>query len=393
MANSEENDGHSPGAQILMESNTHAAARRSTGSRHEGGVRTDSSSTKKPKQVRAKSIAKIPIPQAQEVAQDRSSFVAANQPKTGQDASQLSEQADQPKAKTNRPRPKNNFCPVEDCPWKKRGFRDRFDLRKHIEVVHKVPHEKAKQLAMDGNRGTSKSEEVEEAEEEIITDNNFDIRVDHSIWPETKVLPTIARPRTHEIFRMDVVRNLHLRPGKDVKMLDRRIENLESTLVQQRGLCFKGKHACHHCQEQSGPFQECVVIRGYLLEACANCYYNCNGGRCSFRQNQQSPQPTDFSGSTSEPVSVPMPSAPITTSQSGDRAVVAESSETDNFTPDDWIRIYQGLTEEARLQEEATLHMRLSCLATARMEVLGKRKRVSEENLRLPAINYRTPSA
>jgi hypothetical protein len=71
-----------------------------------------------------------------------------------------------------------------------------------------------------------------------------------------------------------------LREGREI-VLDKRAVNQEAAMAQLRGqVCAD---ACEHCKKGSGPFESCVVLRGFFKGSCANCHYGSEGKRCSFR--------------------------------------------------------------------------------------------------------------
>lgn len=60
--------------------------------------------------------------------------------------------------------------------------------------------------------------------------------------------------------------------------------NYEAAGVQERGtLQPKECTACGYKARPGGPFVECVAMAGFVQGACANCWSNKNGSRCSFR--------------------------------------------------------------------------------------------------------------
>lgn len=65
-------------------------------------------------------------------------------------------------------------------------------------------------------------------------------------------------------------RKAHLRPGS----------KLHLTLTTQRIAAvaqifgLQAETPCSHCQAGEGPFIECILLDGYLVGGCANCYYD-----------------------------------------------------------------------------------------------------------------------
>lgn len=72
------------------------------------------------------------------------------------------------------------------------------------------------------------------------------------------------------------------RPGRQAIKIKDRSSNRESYLAQCVGEV--ALEPCKHCKKGSGPYLLCVTVPGYLWESCANCHYNNEGVRCSFRK-------------------------------------------------------------------------------------------------------------
>ncbi|RHZ63994.1 DUF3716 domain-containing protein [Aspergillus thermomutatus] len=60
-----------------------------------------------------------------------------------------------------------------------------------------------------------------------------------------------------------------------------RFVNWEALQVQCIGAVTASP--CEHCRRGYGPWAQCVMLQGYLRGSCANCHYNSDGARCSFR--------------------------------------------------------------------------------------------------------------
>ncbi|KAK5716801.1 hypothetical protein LTR17_016326 [Elasticomyces elasticus] len=64
--------------------------------------------------------------------------------------------------------------------------------------------------------------------------------------------------------------------------------NMEAALTQMSGDGLVGREACERCQTGCGPFTTCVVGRDLHKGACANCVYNSQASKCSFREARPS---------------------------------------------------------------------------------------------------------
>ncbi|KAK3651298.1 Replication termination factor 2 [Elasticomyces elasticus] len=60
--------------------------------------------------------------------------------------------------------------------------------------------------------------------------------------------------------------------------------NMEAALTQMSGTELAGNDACEQCQNGNGPFTTCVVGGDLHNGACANCVYNSEASKCSFRK-------------------------------------------------------------------------------------------------------------
>ncbi|KAK3985289.1 hypothetical protein QBC44DRAFT_205718, partial [Cladorrhinum sp. PSN332] len=66
--------------------------------------------------------------------------------------------------------------------------------------------------------------------------------------------------------------------------------NQQAALIQVTGKSeHHGGEACRRCKDGLGPFKLCVTGSDPLVGkgACANCVYNGNSSRCSFRQGEE----------------------------------------------------------------------------------------------------------
>lgn len=65
------------------------------------------------------------------------------------------------------------------------------------------------------------------------------------------------------------------------KLLLYRQSNREAYLAQSVGRLSAAP--CGHCEKEKGPWDQCVVVDGFLVGSCANCHYGGEGTRCSLR--------------------------------------------------------------------------------------------------------------
>jgi len=214
---------------------------------------------------------------------------------------------------------------------------------------------------------------------------------DGILYPETIDLPENRTAACPKIQSMAIVRRIKLRSGKVLRGLAKGQANLESAMGQQRGEVMEGEDACRHCQLSRGPFEECVVIPGMLNHSCTNCHYNSEGSRCSFRPTYEDSGPRRRTAETDELAIEDSPALDASKYQlSRKRRSIEEPSIEDDepgledenlepYTPQYYTAQYARISEEDRLQEESVLHMRLSCLAQARIQNLAKRRGDSEQ--------------
>ena len=78
---------------------------------------------------------------------------------------------------------------------------------------------------------------------------------------------------------MRAARHAEPRTSKTLEL--QRSSNREAYLAQCVGAVQTA--SCKSCSKGHGPWKGCVVIAGYLKESYANCHYNGEGQRCSFR--------------------------------------------------------------------------------------------------------------
>ena len=267
-----------------------------------------------------------------------------------------------------------------------------------VSISSKTPHG---DYSRENSVAKSKSlnNTIKHHDSPLLTDNGSiqlqqqlsDDQDDGDIYPETINLPETRTATCSKIQSLNIVRGIRLRPGKVLRGLAKGQANLESVLGQQRGEVKGGPDACHHCQLSRGPFEECVTVDGMLNQSCTNCHYNSEGSRCSFRSTQED----GGSHHLNDEVDELAPELTITADTGKDQPKrkrrSTEDSEVevdeaalmyeglDPYTPEYYTVQYANISEEERLQEESVLHMRLSCLAQARIQSLSKRRQDSEQ--------------
>jgi len=110
--------------------------------------------------------------------------------------------------------------------------------------------------------------------------NNDDAAPD---YPQLQTLPPNATNVAKQLHAMPIVRPLILRNKRKLGRLDKGADNLEAALAQQRGTLRIQE--CNSCFNKSGPFANgCVTVEGKFNFSCANCRFNGEGGRCSFKR-------------------------------------------------------------------------------------------------------------
>lgn len=61
-----------------------------------------------------------------------------------------------------------------------------------------------------------------------------------------------------------------------------RPSNGEAVLVHIVRTALNENQACTSCRKGNGPWKSCVILPGNLCGACANCWFNASGSRCSY---------------------------------------------------------------------------------------------------------------
>ncbi|TAQ88906.1 hypothetical protein B7494_g2760 [Chlorociboria aeruginascens] len=100
-------------------------------------------------------------------------------------------------------------------------------------------------------------------------------------YPPTVYLPSRPSRAARRLARYPVVREVLLRPGKEENVNWERFSNREARLAQQIGQAVSSP--CVQCINNKGPFTTCVIVPGEFKGSCANCLYNHEAARCSFR--------------------------------------------------------------------------------------------------------------
>jgi hypothetical protein len=78
---------------------------------------------------------------------------------------------------------------------------------------------------------------------------------------------------------MRAARHADPRTSKTLEL--QRSSNREAYLAQCVGAVQTAP--CKSCLKGQGPWKGCVVVADFLKGSCANCHYNGEGQRCSFR--------------------------------------------------------------------------------------------------------------
>lgn len=91
--------------------------------------------------------------------------------------------------------------------------------------------------------------------------------------------PAVVTATMNAMQGFVLVREATPREGRRVNT--DRAANFEALLVQRVG--EQQAPACSHCRSGYGPWTLCVTSNGLLSGSCANCHYNSEGSRCSFR--------------------------------------------------------------------------------------------------------------
>lgn len=103
-----------------------------------------------------------------------------------------------------------------------------------------------------------------------------------SVFGQSLTIPDMHKPKADE----PRARKLKLR--KDPKILNmNRPCNIEATLNHIRGT--RAVQMCKSCTRGHGPFTDCVFVEGSMMAACANCWFNACGTRCSFQGQSSQP--------------------------------------------------------------------------------------------------------
>lgn len=108
-------------------------------------------------------------------------------------------------------------------------------------------------------------------------------------------LPPNATLVAQRIETSPEVRNLELRPGKNLVSLAKGKANLEAALAYTRGtLAATPCASCAKARRPRGPFLQCVIYPGEFDGACCNCRYGDEGTVCTMHRlnaNPTSPAP------------------------------------------------------------------------------------------------------
>jgi Protein of unknown function (DUF3716) len=111
---------------------------------------------------------------------------------------------------------------------------------------------------------------------------------DSDEYHPAEALPPTSKKTTGAITAFSQMRAARRADARTSKTLDlQRSSNREAYLAQCVGAVKTAP--CKSCLKGQGPWQGCVVVAGFLKESCANCHYNGEGKRCSFRPGKFHP--------------------------------------------------------------------------------------------------------
>jgi hypothetical protein len=102
-------------------------------------------------------------------------------------------------------------------------------------------------------------------------------------FPPLPALPANPSAALTALVAMPVVRALAVRPTRIATVNVARIGNLEALYGQAVGTAAVNA-PCAHCARNQGPWTLCVTVPGQLRSSCANCHFNSEGARFSFRK-------------------------------------------------------------------------------------------------------------
>lgn len=88
--------------------------------------------------------------------------------------------------------------------------------------------------------------------------------------------------RNHLVFRDRFVEN-----GSFFNALERKCR--AAAALQIAGEAQEKE--CEHCSKGNGPFDQCVIARGFLKGACANCAYGASATNCNYHVKSESREP------------------------------------------------------------------------------------------------------
>jgi hypothetical protein len=105
---------------------------------------------------------------------------------------------------------------------------------------------------------------------------------DSDDYHPAQALPPTSNKTTGAITAFSQMRAARRADARTSKALElQRSSNREAYLAQCVGAVQTAP--CKPCLKGQGPWKGCVVVTGFLKGSCANCHYNGEGRRCSFR--------------------------------------------------------------------------------------------------------------
>jgi hypothetical protein len=86
------------------------------------------------------------------------------------------------------------------------------------------------------------------------------------------------------------MREIKLRKGKNADGLEDakdRVSYKEGGLIYVLGFQPRiGVLQCEHCQKGNGPFDGCIVLKGFMNGCCANCRYDDYQNKCKYKDGK-----------------------------------------------------------------------------------------------------------
>ncbi|KAH9433595.1 hypothetical protein MCOR02_005643 [Pyricularia oryzae] len=143
--------------------------------------------------------------------------------------------------------------------------------------------------------------------------NNFDASMRStgdmarvSGYTDYKIESALAK----RLYKEPGMRPAQQRRPEQMLNLQRR-SNVEALFAHIAGV--EAVSPCKNCRKGHGPWHSCVVVEGQMCGACANCWFNASGARCSFHETRTGQGPSSSLHTTQQHPgshSMQTPSAP-----------------------------------------------------------------------------------